>query len=43
VSVRFLRPVLLPSSVTFGEAEGVFAVHGHLAGETRGFADLQNP
>jgi hypothetical protein len=43
VSVRFLRPVLLPSSVTFGEAEGAFAVHGHLAGETRGFADLQNP
>jgi MaoC like domain len=32
VSVRFMKPVLLPSEVTFGEAEGVFAVHGHLAG-----------
>jgi hypothetical protein len=32
VSVRFVRPVLLPSSVTFGEADGAFAVHGHLEG-----------
>jgi hypothetical protein len=32
VSVRFTKPVLLPSSVTFGEADGAFAVHGHLEG-----------
>jgi MaoC like domain len=32
VSVRFLKPVLLPSKVTFGEADGSFAVHGHLEG-----------
>jgi hypothetical protein len=30
--VRFRKPVLLPSQVTFGEAEGAFAVHGHLDG-----------
>jgi hypothetical protein len=32
VSVRFTKPVLLPSTVTFGEADGAFAVHGHLDG-----------
>jgi hypothetical protein len=32
VSVRFMKPVLLPSTVTFGEADGTFAVHGHLEG-----------
>jgi acyl dehydratase len=30
--VRFTRPILLPSTVTFGEADGRFAVHGHLEG-----------
>jgi acyl dehydratase len=30
--VRFKKPILLPSTVTFGEAEGRFAVHGHLEG-----------
>ena len=30
--VRFKRPVLLPSTVTFGEAGARFAVHGHLEG-----------
>jgi acyl dehydratase len=30
--VRFKQPVLLPSTVTFGEADGRFAVHGHLEG-----------
>jgi acyl dehydratase len=30
--VRFRKPVLLPSRVTFGESEGRFAVHGHLEG-----------
>jgi hypothetical protein len=33
VNVRFKRPVLLPSTVTFGEADERFAVHGHLEGE----------
>ena len=32
IDVKFRKPVLLPSSVTFGEADGVFAVHGHLEG-----------
>jgi hypothetical protein len=32
VEVRFKKPVLLPSTVTFGEADGRFAVHGHLEG-----------
>ena len=31
-SVGFKKPVLLPSKVTFGEAEDRFAVHGHLEG-----------
>jgi MaoC like domain len=31
-SVKFSKPVLLPSTVTFGEADGRFAVHGHLEG-----------
>jgi MaoC like domain len=30
--VRFRKPILLPSTVTFGEADGRFAVHGHLDG-----------
>jgi acyl dehydratase len=30
--VRFKQPILLPSTVTFGEADGRFAVHGHLEG-----------
>lgn len=30
--VRFKRPILLPATVTFGEADGRFAVHGHLEG-----------
>ena len=30
--VRFKQPILLPSTVTFGEAENRFAVHGHLDG-----------
>jgi hypothetical protein len=33
VSVRFMKPVLLPSRVTFGEQDGTFAVHGHLEGK----------
>lgn len=33
VEVRFKQPILLPSKVTFGEAEDRFAVHGHLEGE----------
>jgi acyl dehydratase len=32
VDVRFKKPILLPSTVTFGEAEGRFAVHDHLEG-----------
>jgi hypothetical protein len=32
VDVRFKKPILLPSKVTFGEAEDRFAVHGHLEG-----------
>ena len=35
VDVKFRKPVLLPSRVTFGEAGGRFAVHGHLLGELR--------
>jgi hypothetical protein len=35
VEVAFRKPVLLPSSVTFGESEGRFAVHGHLDGAIR--------
>src|SRR3954468_15274027 len=31
-SVRFSKPVLLPSKVTFGEADDRFAVHSHLEG-----------
>lgn len=30
--VRFKKPILLPGRVTFGEADGRFAVHGHLEG-----------
>jgi acyl dehydratase len=30
--VRFKKPILLPSKVSFGEADGRFAVHGHLEG-----------
>ena len=30
--VRFKKPILLPAKVTFGEADGRFAVHGHLEG-----------
>ena len=30
--VRFKQPILLPSTVTFGEADDRFAVHGHLEG-----------
>jgi acyl dehydratase len=30
--VRFKQPILLPGKVTFGEAEGRYAVHGHLEG-----------
>jgi len=30
--VRFKKPILLPGKVTFGEADGRFAVHGHLEG-----------
>jgi len=30
--VRFKRPILLPGTVTFGEAADRFAVHGHLEG-----------
>lgn len=32
VDVRFKKPILLPSTVTFGEADNRFAVHGHLEG-----------
>ena len=32
VHVRFKKPILLPSRVTFGEAGNRFAVHGHLEG-----------
>ena len=32
VEVRFRKPVLLPSTVEFGEADGRFAVVGHLDG-----------
>jgi acyl dehydratase len=32
VDVRFKKPILLPSKVTFGETEDRFAVHGHLEG-----------
>ena len=35
VEARFKKPVLLPSRVTFGEADGRFAVHGHLEGSLR--------
>jgi hypothetical protein len=31
-SVKFKKPILLPSKVTFGEAENRFAVHSHLEG-----------
>jgi acyl dehydratase len=30
--VRFKKPILLPGTVTFGEADDRFAVHGHLEG-----------
>ncbi|WP_053225791.1 MaoC/PaaZ C-terminal domain-containing protein [Solirubrobacter soli] len=30
--VRFKKPILLPGTVTFGEAEDRFAVHGHVEG-----------
>jgi hypothetical protein len=30
--VRFRKPILLPSDVTFGERDGAFAVHGHVEG-----------
>ena len=33
--VRFKQAILLPSTVTFGEAEDRFAVHGHLEGTLR--------
>ena len=33
VEVRFKKPILLPSKVTFGEQDERFAVHGHLEGE----------
>jgi hypothetical protein len=32
IDVKFRKPVLLPSTVTFGEAGSTFAVHGHLEG-----------
>ena len=32
VDVRFKKPILLPSKVTFGETENRFAVHSHLEG-----------
>jgi acyl dehydratase len=35
VDVQFKQPILLPSTVTFGEAEERFAVHGHLEGVTK--------
>jgi acyl dehydratase len=35
VDVRFKKPILLPSRVTFGEAGERFAVHGHLEGSLR--------
>ena len=31
-SVQFKKPILLPSRVTFGEAEDRYAVHSHLEG-----------
>jgi MaoC like domain len=34
-SVKFKKPILLPSKVTFGEADGRYAVHSHLEGELR--------
>ena len=34
--VRFKKPILLPSTVTFGEADDRFAVHTHLEGTLRG-------
>jgi acyl dehydratase len=34
--VRFKKPLLLPSTVTFGEQDGRFAVHGHLEGTLSG-------
>ena len=33
--VRFKKPILLPSRVTFGEAGTRFAVHSHLEGQLR--------
>lgn len=33
VEVKFKQPILLPSTVSFGEADSRFAVHGHLEGE----------
>jgi acyl dehydratase len=33
VDVRFKKPILLPATVTFGEADERFAVHSHLEGE----------
>ena len=33
--VRFKRPILLPGTVTFGEAADRFAVHGYLEGVLR--------
>jgi acyl dehydratase len=35
VSVRFKQPILLPSTVTFGEAGDRFAVHTHLEGNLK--------
>ena len=32
VDVRFKKPILLPGTVTFGQQEDRFAVHGHLEG-----------
>jgi hypothetical protein len=32
VDVKFKKPILLPSTVTFGEADERFAVHSHLEG-----------
>ena len=33
--MKFKKPILLPSTVTFGEADTRFAVHTHLEGEIR--------
>jgi acyl dehydratase len=33
VDVRFKKPILLPSTVTFGESDTRFAVHSHLEGD----------